>query len=320
MNKKLISIAVAAAMAAPLAVSADTTLYGRINNSLVYTDSDFADRDQWDVEDYASRLGVKGSEDLGNGMKGIYQIELQMETADGGSTSRPGGSSGLEGGRGGNSGFGTRLGYVGLSSGWGTLAIGRQWTPYYGSVDKTDIFQIGGTNDAYIGLYRTGDALAYVSPAMGGFSVSGALIISDGENDLGDDFADAYNISVDWNSGPFSVGASYVSLEGDVDYDQWGLGASWKIGDMFAVIGQYEDGDEADSWAVAGQMFFGNNTISVKYGENDFDFDDLDDLDETVVQWEHFMSKRTRVFAVYDMTSAGDTDVDRLGFGVRHDF
>ena len=393
MNKKLISVAVAAAFAAPMAASADTTLYGKVNNSLVYNDASIsaweedgvgAERstfstsgDNWDVEDYASRIGVKGSEDLGNGMKAIYQIELQMETADGGSTSRP------------PDGFGTRLGFVGLTGGFGTFAIGRQWTPYYGSVDKTDIFPMDLTNDAYMGATRTGNAVAYVSPNMSGFTVSGALVmtddlIADDDADLGykqSDDLDAFNLSADYNNGPISVGASYFSNE-NANTDQWGIAGSYSFG-MFKVIGQYEDGDvslasaasgalsglgildsdtldaidelyvdglpkgDGSAWAIAGQATFGNNVIGLKYGERDADgrstYSDLGvtttsmDLEEWVLSWEHNLSKRTKVFAVYDHTESSvshqdkydgvveykgnaDLESDRFGLGIQHLF
>ena len=389
MNKKLISIAIAAAVAAPMAASAETTLYGRINNAAVNTDADVtvsgeyctpegctsgsasASMDTgWDVEDYASRLGVKGSEDLGNGLKAIYQLEWHVETSDGGSV----GPASMPN---------NRLGYVGLAGGFGTVAVGRQWTPYYGSVDKTDVFQIGGTNDAYMGLTRTGDAIAYVSPNMSGVTVKGAAIMTgeDLETGANDDTVDVYNLSLDYNNGPFSVGASYLSFENS-DSDQWGIGAKYKAG-MFAVIGQYEDGDvsssffddeegfedfadswmldeigsnaDGSSWAIAGQAFFGNNTLTIKYGEKDADVSgsfvdywggsasasaDLD-MEEWVIQLEHHFSKRTRVFVIYDATETtakanitsdyGDGwvetgsakvsyDSDRFGIGIRHDF
>ena len=172
MNKKLVALAVAAAVVAPLAAVADTTLYGRIHTSLEYEDGDAIDisrspttgaisesvstaDDTWNVRNETTRIGVKGSEDLGNGLKAIFQAEWAFNSAEGGSTA---------------GGLGNRLAYAGLSGGWGTAAIGRQWTPYYGAVDKTDIFNGGSFNNTYIGTFRTGNAIQYVSPNWGGFT------------------------------------------------------------------------------------------------------------------------------------------------------
>jgi predicted porin len=102
MNKKLLTLAVAAAMVAPGAAMAEAVLYGKLNVSLDYADvtnvvlptfsivdgtlvqtSLGADFKGWGMSgngylpgvNRASRIGVKGSEDLGNGLKAIYQVE-----------------------------------------------------------------------------------------------------------------------------------------------------------------------------------------------------------------------------------------------------
>ena len=345
MNKKLITIAVAAAMVVPMAVSAETTLYGRINNSLVYTDYDDptngSDQDawdeQWDVKDNASRVGVKGSEDLGNGLKAIFQWEAQIETADGGST---------------YSGIGQRLGFVGLSGDWGTFAIGRQWTPYYGSVDKTDIFNLPSMDDYYLGLYRTGNALAYISPSWNGLTGKVALVVDEDLNDDstpdGEKTVDIANVSVDYNNGPLSPGLSYAGFYGDNDpndYYQIGAAGKYTFNDMFAIIGQFEyvdddytaaDGTDLEltSWAVAGEYYFGNNTVRALYGQVSDDGDINKDWNVWSVGFQHNFSKRTRVFVEYQDSELGQNSPEayagegninedkatKFGVGIRHDF
>ena len=345
MNKKLLTIAVAAAMVAPMAASADTTLYGRINNAVIYTDyddpEDGSDQenwdDEWDVKDNASRIGVKGSEDLGNGLKAIFQWEGQIETADGGSTF---------------SGMNQRLGYAGLAGKWGTVALGRQWTPYYGSVDKTDIFNLVSMDDYYLGLYRSGETLAYISPDWNGLSGKLALIMSDqftDEEGTGENFIDIANASVDYNNGPLSIGLSYVQFFGDddpLDYYQVGAAAKYTFRDMFGIIGQFEyvdddyeaaDGTELEliSYAIAGEYYFGNNTIKALYGRVEDDGDDLDkDFNVWNIGFQHNFSKRTRVFVEYQDTeinqgtaeryagsgNVGDEEAQKFGIGIRHDF
>ncbi|WP_241085706.1 porin [Candidatus Vondammii sp. HM_W22] len=338
--KKLLTLAVAAAIAAPMAVSADTTIYGRINNALVHADEkeldangDIVKSGSWDVEDNSSRFGVKGSEDLGNGLTAIFQYEWKVDSED---------SAGLDAGR---------LAYVGLTGGFGTVAIGHQWTPYYGSVDKTDIFQINSINDEYIGPFRVGNTLAYVSPNFGGFSAKIALIISDekaegsdADLDLGADFNDGTNISLDYNNGPLSVGASYLQFDSnDNNFDgaMWGVGAKYSFGN-FAIIGQYESAsreagmvmrtiksavadisDDIDAFGLAAEAYFGSNTLRVKYGAIDYGKYLGEDLDaETwALGLQHAFSKRTSVFAEYENSEVGDDNSsDRFGVGLRHDF
>ncbi|MGB5670049.1 MAG: porin, partial [Sedimenticolaceae bacterium] len=90
MNKKLLAAAVVAAVAASPAAFADSTVYGKLHTAIQYNDLEVPDgaggkldRSNYSVESNASRLGFKGSEDLGNGLKAIYQIEFGI-SSDGG--------------------------------------------------------------------------------------------------------------------------------------------------------------------------------------------------------------------------------------------
>lgn len=326
--KKLLTLAVAAAFAAPLAASANPIVYGRINVNLVQEDYDSRDSDAWDVQNNSSRVGVKGSEDLGNGLSAIYQFEFGVDASDSGDLSG-------------------RLAYAGITGGFGTFAMGRQWTPYYGSVDKSDIFLTNDMNDEYLGLTRVGNAVAYVTPNFNGLSGKVALVIDEGGDEAlpGEDFADWWNVSVDYDNGPLSVGTSYLAASSDDligdDAALWGLAAKYNFG-MFALIGQYEtltgvDDVDADAWAILGEVYLGNNTLRAKYGQQNFEAgSDEWEPENWVIEAEHNFSKRTRVFVSYEdsegyagLTSLGDyldgdfSSMDehkRFGIGIRHDF
>ena len=89
MNKKLVAVAVAGVLAAPLAAQAQTanvTLYGRLNLTMEAVKGDAVDpnlpatasaqnRTVYRVNSNSSRLGVRGSEALGGGLSAIFQIE-----------------------------------------------------------------------------------------------------------------------------------------------------------------------------------------------------------------------------------------------------
>jgi predicted porin len=312
--KKLITLAVAAALVAPMVAAAETTLYGRMSSAVVLGDDDTDDA--WDVATGTTRIGVKGGEDLGGGLKAIFQAEWAFSSSEGGST-----ADGLK----------NRLAYVGLSGGFGTVAIGRQWTPYYGAVDKTDIFEnatsTAGANDYYSGVFRTGNALAYVSPNFNGFQGKLALIMDRATGLADSDGVDAYNGSIEYNNGPISVGASILKYDNDIDLnDQWGIAASYNFG-MFKVIAQYEDidesnvtdADEADAWAIAGEAYFGNNTLKLVYGQ--MDPEDGDELDVWAIGLHHNFSKATKAYVEYaDKDDDNGTDSHQFALGLRHDF
>ena len=117
MNKKLLVVAVAAAVAAPVTAIADVTIYGKLHMSLDYVMSDNQaasgqDKNNLNVSSNSSRIGFKGSEDLGGGLKGIWQVEQSVNLDESGSQ------------------WATRNSFLGVSSGFGDLLLGRHDTPY----------------------------------------------------------------------------------------------------------------------------------------------------------------------------------------------
>jgi predicted porin len=83
MNKNLIAAAVAAGLAMPGLAMADATIYGKINTGIVSYDNDTPDDSGIAIFDEASRLGFKGEEDLGNGLKAIFKMEGTVDMDEG---------------------------------------------------------------------------------------------------------------------------------------------------------------------------------------------------------------------------------------------
>src|SRR6186713_1018355 len=114
MKKKLVAVAVAGVLGAPLAAHAQTanvTLYGRLNVDLEWVKGAQPDGSNPNVtrlSSNSSRFGIRGTESLGGGLNAIFQIEngsIRPTTGDGGN---------LAG----------RDSFVGLSGGWGTFKMG----------------------------------------------------------------------------------------------------------------------------------------------------------------------------------------------------
>ena len=121
MNKKLVAVAVAGVLAAPLAAQAQTanvTLYGRLNIDYEIINGKQADGSNPTVSrlsSNSSRLGVRGTESLGGGLNAIFQIEQNVSGDTGNSST---------------SGFASRETFVGLQGGWGTFKMGKFLMPY----------------------------------------------------------------------------------------------------------------------------------------------------------------------------------------------
>ncbi|WP_295887860.1 porin [uncultured Thiohalocapsa sp.] len=163
----------------------------------------------------ASRLGVKGSEDLGNGLKAIYQIELGLNLGDDDITS-------------GSNGISYRNTFAGIAGDFGTLLVGRHDTPLKISTGKLDMFS--DTMADYNGTVgfddlRVDNAIAYISPSFAGFSFAGALVApgggTDGEgvNINSDQLNGAYSLALIYRNGPFHGSAAYESISNEMFMD-----------------------------------------------------------------------------------------------------
>ncbi len=174
MNKKLLAVAIAAAVAAPSAF-AESTIYGKLHTSIdangFDTGNNSASVDNYTMSSRASRLGFKGSEDLGSGLKAIYQIELSV-SSDGGTDQTVGDGWGSQ-----------RNTFIGLAGDWGTFLVGRHDTPakmafYAGGNDRLGD-SIIDINSGVVGVFRefrANNAIAYVSPNFSGFTLAAAVI------------------------------------------------------------------------------------------------------------------------------------------------
>jgi predicted porin len=218
MNKKLLAIAIAGVVAAPLAQAqtANVTLYGRLN-----LDAEVILQQKQDIAVTAnsSRFGIRGTESLGGGLSAIFQIEYAVAGDAGGGIT------------------GSRETFVGLQGGWGTMKMGYFLSPYddihgiFGNA-PTLLTGILGTqalwsNTGYPGNTtdtgsfddRVGNSIRYDSPNLGGFTGSvqvGARDTSGGatggdSGTLTQQRRHAYVISTggQYNNGPLAVGLTY---------------------------------------------------------------------------------------------------------------
>jgi predicted porin len=180
MQKKLIVLALAGLTAAPAFAQSNVTVYGRVdygyqsrggNDGLVGVNGrkgEMASGMQG-----GSRLGFKGSEDLGNGLKAIFEIESGL-TND--ASGVPAGSGNGSNAATGNSGLFTsnRHAYVGLTGNFGTVVGGRLDGVRYGIFNKYDAFGGGGMGNftqMTAQVDRADNAIAYISPKFSGFGV-----------------------------------------------------------------------------------------------------------------------------------------------------
>jgi predicted porin len=347
MQKKLLAVAVGAALAAGAFVAqADTTVYGRMHVSIDLFDVDGADApgngtDGVGVSSNSSRLGVKGAHDLGNGLKGIWQIEAGV-SADEGAASAPFGTTQSIAAPATTvtvNNFATRNTFGGFSGGFGTVLAGKHDTPYKLATGKLDPFsETVGDYNAIIGNAQGGNnfdlrlpnVVAYISPTFSGMHGAIAWSSYGPQQANGADNQDLTGWSV---MGMYDQGPLFASVAYEVHQDAGGAGSgldrdALKIGAGFTmgaikVGGVWETQSydapaaaalEHDSFWLTGTYAMGNNSFSAAWGAADDGEGGVDNGgDMWALGWFNKMSKQTTVYVVWAQSSNDAAGLYRLG-------
>ena len=236
MKKTLVALAALATVGAAFAQSS-VTLYGRIDASIASQRTSVGGVTTVDVGTQiasgahtGSRWGMKGTEDLGGGLKANFQIENGFAVDTG---------AGLQGGL----MFG-RQAWVGLSGGFGAVTVGRQYDVidnmyanydpmgYSGYSSMGYAFNVGcGTGGSGDCVGRQNNAVIYTTPAMSGFS--GSVMWAPGENRTPVfSSGSMYGLMASYGNGPFSVGGAWQSNKaggGAPATTNWLLGGSYDL-------------------------------------------------------------------------------------------
>jgi predicted porin len=204
MKKSLITIAVLGAMSSAAFAQSNVTIYGILDAGIV-SERGGKDGNVTKVSSgtaSASRIGFKGTEDLGGGLSAIFKLETGLKVDDGqldNTTNR----------------LFNRESYVGLSSKTaGTLTLGRQYTPYYEVLrDVADPFAVGyaGTAKNIFPVAgaetRNDNAVVYRTPNQFGFV--GAVSYSLGEVASDSSAQRQLGASIIYGNGPLNVALVY---------------------------------------------------------------------------------------------------------------
>lgn len=174
MRKKLTALVLSAL---PLAAVADVSLYGEIkagvegrNFQLQLTEPPSKSQSQVKVtkaksrirtkiSDFGSFIGFKGSEDLGEGLKAVWQLEQDVSVAGGGASQ-----------------WGNRESFIGLAGEFGTLRAGRVANQFDDASQAIDPWDSNNDVASQLGIFKRHDDMSvsvrYDSPEFSGFSGS----------------------------------------------------------------------------------------------------------------------------------------------------
>ena len=198
-----------------------------------------------------SRIGFKGSEDLGGGMQASFQLEGKLDLDTGKNANYDGGFFG-------------RQSWVGLTGNFGTVQLGKTWTSFddvagsFNHADNTNVSVTGAVWDAFDGNYdsNTANQVKYTLPLSGGLTAS--IGYAFGENKTGattttegNKADNTVSLGVKYEAGPLAVGYAYqtedINVSGASDSTRFNLiGGSFDLG-AAKLVGSWSDAKTTQS-------------------------------------------------------------------------
>ena len=280
MNKKLIAVAVAGTLAAPV-VYADghegITPYARVNNAIDIVDD--GDGNTVDLSGISSRFGFKGTGDIGNGLTAFGRYEFSTVTD-----------------KEQNNVNDLRLGFVGISGGFGSIALGNQWSAYFNSVGTfmSPTYSLGYYLYSSVtgGPFRTSNTIKY-SNSFGPVSLElDARLNESGEdNDVAEKLnGDGFGIGVTVN--PTDNFTIAIAADTEENNDTAAV-----TDEETGVVTPGSSVEDTDRFGIAGKASFGAFGVSLGYQK-----------------WEQGMEERELV-QLYLNASIGEKNTLLLGFG-----
>lgn len=326
MKKSLLSLAIVAGMAVSGAALAEVTVYGNVHLSIDDDDKSLAS-DEITMNSNTSSIGVKGSEDLGDGMKALFLVEFQVDPSEvnGGSNSNDNDTSALV----------SRDQWVGLKGGMGTVKFGTVTSNYKqlgGKIDpmyRTQLEGRGSMMKTQSNLLHSGagrirgrmtDAVQYESPEMGGMSMVINTTVDGQQTSTGKSIDETLGVGFRYEGKGFMAYLDFIdisdddgTLAGDVVGDSaTKIGGKFKAGPV-TLGAQYESAEDVDRnfiFLSADYSIDGNNAVYLTAGQRDDSkgATSANGSTSVAVMYDHNMSKQTNLYVGY-----GDRSDDASG-------
>jgi predicted porin len=360
-NKMLTAVLVSSLFATTAQAQSTVTIYGIVDGGITNTTTDTTstagvttsvkDKTTGNGGAYTSqRLGFRGTEDLGGGLKAGFVYEFGLSDTDGTATDVDSGTDAA-----GN--MTTRIATVGLSGSFGSLDIGRQTT----IADKAwGIGDVGSANNfigrAYTSFGKLNNSrsdrlINYTSPNFAGFTVQAAFGERSNEATTVTtaDSVKETGLGIAYSAGSLNAMIGYSKEDKTLDGarlagattgsnpEQLVFGANYdfKVAKAFVTYAQGKDRNASSEiindkkvTELGVAVPFGKTTVQASYfdGENKPTATTKQDLSGYQVAALYAFSKRTTGYVVYGASqtetqgSLAKTDVEQFGFGIRHAF
>jgi predicted porin len=291
------------AMSFATSAMAQVTVYGVLDQSLRTTNLDGASSESTMVSGsyVTSRIGFKGEEDLGNGTKVSFKLEGKLD--------------GKDGTVGSGDDFFNREASVSLTTGAGTVTLGRADISASADIDTFAGASNFGNFANVSGVEYAGDrenTVRYTSP-----SIAGATL-QVGRSLATDTVAETDSASITFDQGAFGVALGYDKT-GDDTYTAIGAKANLGVASVGAMYGQRDATVKTDVMAVSAKVALGP-TFAAHGLYSTSEAEGSDKVTTGAVGLSMSLSKRTMVLGVYQDTDKGSSAGNLYQVGLVHSF
>jgi len=319
MKKSLLALAALTAFAGAASAQSSVTLYGRVDLAVgknIGSDAKYLSNGS------GSRLGLRGSEDLGGGLSALFNIEHRFE-ADTGIT-----GSGANGGSSPQPRFWHGRSLVGLKGGFGQVVFGREYsTAFLGTQLWADpwgwdtVANQGGITGLGIAEVRYDSSVTY-NVAAGGFSFG--IQTAEATDTFAAKQSKPLNFNVGYAAGPLRASFGYEKTgdEAVENEKMWSAAVSYDLG--FVKPGfYYGKGTHAAGDDRKGMMF--TATAPMGAGEFRASYGTLKSNDTTISKrlalgYHYSMSKRTTLYVDFANDSEFANNKSGYDVGIKHNF
>lgn len=353
MKKSLLALAVLGAFAGAASAQSSVTVYGIVDMGIVSSSNGANDvtgqangrkNEIASGGQSASRIGFKGTEDLGGGLAANFVLESQIAADTGGTTAGQ---------------LFNRVSTVGLSGGFGAFNVGRQTTVLKDAHDQIDPFGAAGVlgnverifyNGANPDGGRVSNGIKYTSPSFSGFKAQAAYNFGEVRGDSS--ALRSYGLGAGYTNGPLNVQLAYNEKDDSgvtLPYSNVSklkntfLGATYDFG-SFKLHGAYADtkkdfpvatDEKYRNYMLGASVKVGAaGTVLASYAINDTKTTGINNADskQFAIGYTHDLSKRTNLYTGYARTTNDaaaklggndavlDKNVSVFAVGIRHKF
>jgi len=339
MKKSVLALAVLGAFAGVASAQSSVTLFGVVDLNVRMVKNSQTTYQLGQDGMSSSRLGFRGVEDLGGGLKASFWLEgaLGPDTGTG--------SGSYGNGNPANNGYlFQRRSTVSLSNQWGELRLGRDYTPQFWNWTVFDPFgtngvgaatnlavaigNVQGSGGAYGTLVRANNTVGYILPGgQYGPGLYGQFMIAAGEGSIGNKM---WGGRIGYAAGPFDVAAAYADTmifdTGAFTYDatNWNIAGSWNFGlaKLSAFYGKIDvsggqlANDGQQNWYIGASAPLGQANIKFSWGQVDgTGSSNARGAKQWALGADYNLSKRTALYATWAQINNNSTSNFRVAQG-----